>query len=148
MKESGIESECMTEKRNDSYSATEFDAVEARLASLLDFSYEPDLCLLLHFAFIWHFTPHPWHMIWLHLSSPFLTSPFLSLPFSLFKCCHRPVFTINNAPAGARPGALWRRASKDRSWVTILATLAAFLVSSSVGAKVLHSSVFGRLDMM
>jgi len=61
--ESGVESEtgseCMTEKRNDCASVAEVDEVEARLASLLGFSYEAHLCLLLHFALIWPFTPHP-----------------------------------------------------------------------------------------
>jgi len=140
-------SECMTDNRNDSdsNSAVEDDAVEARSASLLDFSYEAHLCLLLHFALIWPLTPHPWHMTWLFQSSPFLSSPFLSLPFQFHP---RPFFVTNSAASGARPRALQRRASKDRRWVTMLATLSAFSVSSSVDAKVRHSSVFGRLDMM
>ena len=40
------------------------------------------------------------------------------------------------------------QASKDRRWVTKLATVSAFSVISSVDAKVHHASVFGRLDMM
>jgi len=53
----------MTEKRNDSDSAIEVDVV--RLASLFDFSFKAHVWLLLHFALIWPFTPHPWHMTWL-----------------------------------------------------------------------------------
>jgi len=40
----GTGSKCMTEKGNNSDSAAEVDAVETRLASLFDFSYEAHLC--------------------------------------------------------------------------------------------------------
>jgi hypothetical protein len=48
----------MAEQRNYSDLAIEIDV--ARLASLVDFLYEAHLCLLLHFALIWPFAPHPW----------------------------------------------------------------------------------------
>ena len=134
-------SKCMTEKRNDSDSAIEVDV--AMLASLLDFSYKAHLSLLLHFALIWPFTPHPWHMTWL-----FQLLHFLLLPFPRLECRPRPFFVINSVASRARPRALRRRVSKDRRWVTMLATVSAFSVSSSVDAKVHHSSIFGRLHMI
>jgi len=138
----------MTKKRNDSDSNSAVDGDVARLASIIDFSYEAQLCLLLHFALIWPLTPHPWHMTWLFQWSPFLSLAFLSLPFPSFECRPRHFFVLNNADSGVRQRVLRRRASKDRRWVAMLATVSAFSVSSSVDAKVRHSLVFGRLDTM
>ena len=137
----------MTEKRNesDSNSAVDVDAVEARLASLLDFSYEVHLCFLLHFALIRPCTPHPWHMTCLFQSLPFLSLSFLWLHFQFHP---RPVFITNNSVSGARPRTVRRRASKDRRWLMMLATMCVFSEISSVDANVRHSSVFGSVDML
>jgi len=144
--ESGVVSKtasgCTTEKRSDSDSAVEVEV--ARSASLVDFLYEAHLCLLLHFALMWPFTPHPWNMTWLLQSLPFLSSPCLRLQFSPFKCRPRPVSGINSAASGASCRALQIRPSKATRWVTILATVSAFSVSLNADANVCHSSVFGR----
>jgi len=74
--------------------------------------------------------------------------PVVTLPVFVFRGSSSTSFIIINESSGARLQALRRRAVKDRRWVTILAPVSAFSVSSSVDAKVRHSSVFGRLDMM
>jgi hypothetical protein len=136
---------CTSEKRNDSdlNSAVNVDAVEAKIALLLDFTYNANLCLVLHFALIWRWTPHPWRMNWL-----FQLSPFLSLPFSRFECYHWLFSGINDAASGERPRLLRMWASQDRGWVTMLATVSAFSVSWSVDANVRHYSVFRMLLRM